>query len=74
MASCTFDAVSTAAQTRNPQKDMPLAILGTLAICTLLYVLVSVVITGIVTRSRSAPMPSDLAGSPPSSSLARFLD
>lgn len=44
-----FDAVSTAAQeARNPQKDMPLAILGSLAICTLLYVLVSVVITGIV--------------------------
>jgi APA family basic amino acid/polyamine antiporter len=48
-----FDAVSTAAQeARNPQKDMPLAILGSLAICTLLYVLVSVVITGIVPFDR----------------------
>jgi len=44
-----FDAVSTAAQeARNPQRDMPLSILGSLAICTLLYVLVSLVITGIV--------------------------
>ena len=44
-----FDAVSTAAQeARNPQRDMPLGILGSLAICTVLYVLVSVVITGIV--------------------------
>src|ERR1700732_4519379 len=48
-----FDAVSTAAQeARNPQKDMPLAILGSLAICTILYVLVSVVITGIVPFDR----------------------
>lgn len=44
-----FDAVSTAAQeARNPQRDMPLGILGSLAICTILYVLVSFVITGIV--------------------------
>jgi basic amino acid/polyamine antiporter, APA family len=48
-----FDAVSTAAQeARNPQRDMPLGILGSLAICTLLYVLVSVVITGIVPFDR----------------------
>jgi APA family basic amino acid/polyamine antiporter len=44
-----FDAVSTAAQeARNPQKDMPWGILGSLAICTLLYVAVSAVLTGIV--------------------------
>ena len=44
-----FDAVSTAAQeARNPQRDMPWGILGSLALCTLLYVLVSFVITGIV--------------------------
>src|ERR1700731_1864912 len=44
-----FDAVSTAAQeARNPQRDMPIGILGSLAICTVLYVLVSLVITGIV--------------------------
>jgi basic amino acid/polyamine antiporter, APA family len=48
-----FDAVSTAAQeARNPQRDMPIGILGSLAICTILYVLVSVVITGIVPFDR----------------------
>jgi basic amino acid/polyamine antiporter, APA family len=44
-----FDAVSTAAQeARNPQKDMPIGILGSLAICTVLYIAVSLVLTGIV--------------------------
>ncbi|HET7240752.1 MAG TPA: amino acid permease, partial [Gemmatimonadales bacterium] len=44
-----FDAVSTAAQeTRNPQKDMPIGILGSLAICTVLYIAVALVLTGIV--------------------------
>jgi len=44
-----FDAVSTAAQeARNPQRDMPIGILGSLAICTLLYIAVSAVLTGIV--------------------------
>ena len=44
-----FDAVSTAAEeTRNPQRDMPIGILGSLAICTVLYVAVAVVLTGMV--------------------------
>jgi APA family basic amino acid/polyamine antiporter len=44
-----FDAVSTAAQeAKNPQKDMPRGIIGSLAACTLLYVLFSHVLTGIV--------------------------
>src|SRR6266850_3086465 len=44
-----FDAVSTAAQeARNPQKDMPKGILGSLAICTVLYILVSGILTGIM--------------------------
>jgi APA family basic amino acid/polyamine antiporter len=44
-----FDAVSTAAQeARNPQRDMPIGILGSLVVCTLLYVIVGFVITGIV--------------------------
>ena len=44
-----FDAVSTAAQeARNPQRDMPIGILGSLFICTLLYVVVSAVLTGMV--------------------------
>lgn len=44
-----FDAVSTAAQeAKNPQKGMPIGILGSLMICTLLYVLFSHVMTGLV--------------------------
>ncbi|MEO7794774.1 MAG: amino acid permease [Thermoanaerobaculia bacterium] len=44
-----FDAVSTAAQeAKNPQKDMPIGILGSLAICTILYVMVSGVMVGLV--------------------------
>src|SRR5581483_422034 len=44
-----FDAVSTAAQeARNPQKDMPIGIIGSLAICTVLYVLFAIVLTGMV--------------------------
>ncbi|MFT5884025.1 MAG: APA family basic amino acid/polyamine antiporter, partial [Arcticibacterium sp.] len=44
-----FDAVSTAAQeAKNPQKGMPIGILGSLVICTVLYVLFSHVMTGLV--------------------------
>ena len=44
-----FDAVSTAAQeARNPKKDMPLGILGSLVICTILYILVSGLLTHLV--------------------------
>jgi APA family basic amino acid/polyamine antiporter len=44
-----FDAVSTAAQeTRNPAKDMPIGILGSLALCTVLYILVAGLLTGVV--------------------------
>jgi basic amino acid/polyamine antiporter, APA family len=44
-----FDIVATAAEeTKNPQRDMPIGILGSLAICTTLYVAVSLVITGMV--------------------------
>jgi APA family basic amino acid/polyamine antiporter len=44
-----FDAVSTAAQeARNPQRDMPIGILGSLGVCTLLYIAVALVLTGIV--------------------------
>jgi APA family basic amino acid/polyamine antiporter len=44
-----FDAVSTAAQeARNPQRDMPIGILGSLVICTILYVIVSTILTGLV--------------------------
>jgi APA family basic amino acid/polyamine antiporter len=44
-----FDAVSTAAQeAKNPQRDMPIGILGSLAVCTILYVLVALTLTGLV--------------------------
>lgn len=44
-----FDAISTAAQeTRNPQRDMPIGILASLVVCTILYVIVSAVLTGMV--------------------------
>ncbi len=44
-----FDAVSTAAQeAKNPQRDMPIGILGSLVICTILYIAVSLVLTGLV--------------------------
>jgi basic amino acid/polyamine antiporter, APA family len=45
-----FDAVSTAAQeTKNPKRDMPIGILGSLVICTILYVLFSYVLSGVAT-------------------------
>ena len=44
-----FDAISTAAEeTMNPQRNLPIGILGGLAICTLIYVIVGVVLTGMV--------------------------
>ena len=48
-----FDAVSTAAQeARNPQRDMPLGLLGSLVICTVLYIAVAALLTGVVHYSR----------------------
>jgi basic amino acid/polyamine antiporter, APA family len=47
-----FDAVSTAAQeAKNPKKDMPIGILGSLVVCTILYILVAGVLTGLVKYS-----------------------
>lgn len=44
-----FDAVSTAAQeAKNPQRDMPIGILGSLAVCTVLYILVAGIMVGLV--------------------------
>ena len=44
-----FDAVSTAAQeAKNPQRDMPIGIIGSLLLCTVLYILVSGIATGVV--------------------------
>ncbi len=48
-----FDAVSTAAQeAKNPQKHMPIGILGSLGISTILYILVAIVLTGIIAYPR----------------------
>jgi len=48
-----FDAVSTAAQeARNPERDMPIGILGSLGICTLLYIAVVLVLTGVIHYSQ----------------------
>jgi len=44
-----FDAVSTAAgETKDPQRNMPIGLLGSLAICTLIYVIVCLVLTGLL--------------------------
>ncbi|MDK8210548.1 amino acid permease, partial [Bacillus subtilis] len=44
-----FDAVATAAEeVRKPQRDMPIGIIASLAICTVLYIVVSLILTGIV--------------------------
>jgi APA family basic amino acid/polyamine antiporter len=44
-----FDAISTAAEeTKNPQRNMPIGILGGLAVCTLIYIIVGAVATGLV--------------------------
>lgn len=51
-----FDAVSTAAQeARRPQRDMPIGIIGSLGICTLLYVLFAWVLTGIKNYREMTP-------------------
>lgn len=48
-----FDAISTTAEeTKNPQRDLPIGILGTLLICTVLYVVVALVLTGMIPYSQ----------------------
>lgn len=61
-----FDAVSsTAEETKNPQKDMPIGMIGSLIVCTLLYAGVSLVLTGIMPYSQyvndAAPVATALA-------------
>jgi len=58
-----FDALSTAAQeTKNPKRDMPIGILVSLAVCTILYVAVAFVLTGIVNyKELNNPAPIALA-------------
>lgn len=48
-----FDAISTTAEeTKNPQRDLPIGILGTLFICTVLYIVVALVLTGMIPYSQ----------------------
>jgi len=58
-----FEAVSTAgAESKNPKKDMPIGIIGSLAICTILYILVSAVLVGLVPYNElSVPAPIAMA-------------
>jgi APA family basic amino acid/polyamine antiporter len=66
-----FDAVSTAAEeTKNPKRDMPIGIIGSLAICTVLYIIVAAILTGIVSYTHlNVPQPVayaiEQAGLPP---------
>jgi basic amino acid/polyamine antiporter, APA family len=67
-----FDAVSTAAQeTKNPQRNMPIGIIGSLVVCTILFILYSYVLTGVVNykvfqdpRYYAAPITAALAVMP----------
>ena len=58
-----FDAVSTAAQeAKNPQKDMPIGIIGSLLICTVLYIIVSGIATGVMSyKELNVPDPIAVA-------------
>ncbi len=58
-----FDAVSTAAEeAKNPQRDLPIGILASLAVCTVLYIIVSAILTGIVPyQELNVPAPIALA-------------
>jgi APA family basic amino acid/polyamine antiporter len=73
-----FDAISTAAEeTKNPQRNMPIGILGGLAICTFIYVIVGIVATGLVPYQQlkaSDPLARALvvAGMPTASWIVSF--
>jgi APA family basic amino acid/polyamine antiporter len=73
-----FDAISTAAEeTKNPQRNMPIGILGGLAICTVIYIVVGVVATGLVPyqQLRAAdPLAHalELAGLPTAGAIVAF--
>ena len=73
-----FDAVSTAAQeAKNPQRDMPIGIIGSLIICTVLYVVVAAIATGVVPYAElDVPAPiakvADYAGLGAISSLIKL--
>ena len=48
-----FDAISTTAEeTKNPQRDLPIGIIGTLVICTIMYIIVALILTGLMPYSQ----------------------
>jgi APA family basic amino acid/polyamine antiporter len=73
-----FDAVSVAAQeSKNPQRDVPLGMLGSLVICTILYMLVSYVLTGIApyqTLNVPHPVSQAVEALPATAWLAPFVN
>jgi basic amino acid/polyamine antiporter, APA family len=71
-----FDAVSTAAQeARNPQRDLPIGMLASLLICTLLYILMALVLTGLTPfKGLSVPHPVSVAiGAAPALKWLEYL-
>jgi APA family basic amino acid/polyamine antiporter len=75
-----FEAVSTAAQeARDPKRTMPIGILGSLAVCTVLYILMALVITGLrhyteIDPNDAAPVASALASVPDLSWLVQVVN
>ena len=73
-----FDAVSVAAQeARNPQRDVPIGILGSLVLCTILYMLMSYVVTGIApysTLNVAHPVRQAVEALPGKAWLAMFVN
>jgi APA family basic amino acid/polyamine antiporter len=73
-----FDAVSVAAQeAKNPQRDVPIGILGSLVLCTALYMLMSYVLTGIApysTLNVAHPVSAALEALPDTQSLAPYVN
>src|SRR6478735_3435182 len=73
-----FDAVSVAAQeAKNPQRDMPIGILGSLLLCTVLYMLMSYVLTGIApysTLNVAHPVSAALEALPATRWLAPYVN
>lgn len=68
-----FDAVSTSAgETKDPQRNMPIGILGSLAVCTIIYIIVCAVLTGLMPYTQlGTAAGGHCAGSAPATDLAQ---
>jgi APA family basic amino acid/polyamine antiporter len=72
-----FDAVSTTAEeARNPKRDLPIGIIASLGICTILYIAVAAVLSGIVPVTQYRSLESSLPGAPMQTAeqVTRFLN